>query len=101
MEKNNKKILQFFSALSDETRFNILLTLVDGSKSVGEIYKIVGDNITLSAVSHQLRKLEDSEVVISKKQGREKFFELSGYFCWCMLRDAIKHFQNKKLRRKK
>ena len=100
--KNNKRILQFFSALSDETRLKILLTLVEGSKYVGEIHRSFGkDRITLSAISHQLKYLNDVDILVYEKRGKEKIFSLSDNFCWCTLRDAVKHFQNKKLRRKK
>ena len=59
-ENAKKKILQFFSSLADETRLKILTSLIDGKKSVNEIYSQVGrEKVTLSAVSHQLAKLED------------------------------------------
>jgi len=38
----DKKVIQFFSSLSDETRLKILLSLTDGPKTVNEIYDIVG-----------------------------------------------------------
>jgi len=99
MVKDNKKILQFFSALSDETRLKILMELVNGPKNVNEIYKSVGKNITLSAISHQLKLLSYADIIEYVKKGRERKYSLSGDFCWCILRDAAKHFQNKKLKR--
>ena len=96
MEQIDKKVIQFFSSLSDETRLKILMTLMEGKKTVNEIHAYVGkDNITLSAISHQLRQLSDIGLVLYKKQGREKIFQLSDGFCLCIIRDALKHFKKK------
>jgi len=93
MVKVNKKILQFFSSLADETRLNIVLSLTEGSMNVGDIYKSLGKNkITLSAVSHQLKLLENSGVVTFEKKGREKIFRLADGFCWCIVKDVFGHF---------
>ncbi|MBU0957573.1 MAG: ArsR family transcriptional regulator [Nanoarchaeota archaeon] len=93
----SKKILRFFGTLSDETRLKIVMSLTKSSKNVGEIHDYVGkDKITLSGISHQLKQLEDIDIVVFEKKGREKFFSLSGDFCWCILRDAIDHFNGKK-----
>ena len=97
-----KKMVQFFSSLADETRLKILISLFGGEKTVSEIHTSFEDTLTLSAISHQLKILRSSEVVESKKQGREKVYSLSGDFCWCMLRDASNHFGGKsKIRKKK
>ena len=96
-ENAKKKILQFFSSLADETRLKILTSLIDGKKSVNEIYSQVGrEKVTLSAVSHQLAKLEDLGFVSSEKNGKRKNFQLSDNFCWCILRDAYSHFNSGK-----
>ena len=96
MAKINKKLLQFFSVLADETRLNILVGLVDSPKSVNKIHKIVGkERITLSGISHQLRQLDNLGIVTYEKKGREKYFKLSDDFCWCILKDALGHFDKK------
>jgi DNA-binding transcriptional ArsR family regulator len=96
MEQKNKRILHFFSALADETRLNILLSLVNGPKTVNQIHKIAGrSKLTLSAISHQLRQLQDVDIVCHERKGREKIFALSDDFCWCILNDAFKHFNSK------
>ena len=89
----NKKILQFFSSLADETRLKIILSIAESSKTVSEIHRYVGkDKLTLSAISHQLKQLNDIGAVSYKKIGKEKLFELSDKFCWCVLKDAFKQF---------
>jgi len=94
-EEINRKVLRFFSTIADPTRLNILLALMDKEKTVNQIYSAVGkEKITLSAISHQLKQLEQANVVKFSKKGREKTFRLSEDFCWCILRDAYKHFSN-------
>lgn len=91
--KIDKKVLLFFSALSDETRLKIVLSLARGLKNVGEIHRGLGrKEITLSAISHQLKLLESSGVVVYERKGREKIFRLADGFCWCIVKDVFGHF---------
>ncbi len=101
MKKQNseidKKVLRFFSAIADGTRLKMLLALMDGPKTVNEVYESVGrEKMTLSAVSHQLKYLEQTGVVVFEKKGREKTFRPSSDFCWCILKDAYSHFGKNK-----
>lgn len=92
-----RKIVQFFSSLSDETRIKILLSLIDGPKTVNEIHKTLGKSkITLSAISHQLKQLSNINIIIYERSGKKKIFSLSNKFCWCMLKDTIKYFRRLK-----
>jgi ArsR family transcriptional regulator, zinc-responsive transcriptional repressor len=93
MVQVNKRILQFFSSLADETRLKIVLSLTEGSKNVGDIHKIFGKNkITLPAISHQLKLLESAGLIVYEKKGREKIFRLADGFCWCIVKDVFGHF---------
>jgi len=95
IENSEEKVMQFFSSLADKTRLHILLSIAEKPKTVNEIYDFVGrDKMTLSAISHQLKQLSNLGIVTSVKKGQEKFFELSDKFCWCILRDAFKQFDN-------
>ena len=95
IQESERKVLDFFASLADPTRLNILLSIATKPKTVNEIYDFVGRNkMTLSAISHQLKSLYDLGIVNYKKNGKEKSFELSDKFCWCILRDAFKQFNN-------
>lgn len=95
IRESETKVMQFFSSLADETRLHILLSIAENPKTVNEIYDFVGRNkMTLSAISHQLKQLSDQGIVVSEKKGKEKYYELSDRFCWCILRDAFKQFNN-------
>jgi len=101
--ESEKKIMQFFSSLADKTRLHILLSISEKPKTVNEIYDFVGRNkMTLSAISHQLKQLTDMNIITFEKKGKEKYFELSYKFCWCILRDAFSQFNtNIKIKCKK
>lgn len=98
-----KKVRDFFSSLADETRLKIVLSVAEKPKTVNEIYNFVGkDSMTLSAISHQLKQLSDIGIVFHKRNGKEKLFELSDKFCFCILHDAFKQFNsNVKIKCKK
>ncbi len=92
----NKKILDFFSGLADKTRLEIIMSIAGKPRNVNDIHKTIGkDKITLSAISHQLRLLSDMNIVKHIKKGKEKFYELSEEFCWCILKDAFNQFGKK------
>jgi len=95
-ENAKAKVLDFFSSLADETRLKILVSIANTPKNVNQIYEFIGKNkMTLSAVSHQLKQLKDLGIVVCKKSGKERLYELSDKFCWCVLRDAFSQFGNK------
>lgn len=95
-EDVEKKVLDFFSSLADKTRLHILLSIAEKPKTVNEIYQFVGrEKMTLSAISHQLKQLNDLGIVSYEKKGKEKFYQLSDSFCWCILRDAFMQFNDK------
>ncbi|HCR81306.1 MAG TPA: hypothetical protein DIV47_02355 [Candidatus Pacebacteria bacterium] len=95
IQESERKVLDFFASLADPTRMSILLSIATKPKTVNEIYDFVGrDKMTLSAISHQLKQLYDLGIVIYEKNGKKKSFELSDKFCWCILKDAFKQFNN-------
>jgi DNA-binding transcriptional ArsR family regulator len=94
--ETNKQVVNFFSSLADETRLRILLSLMGKPKNVTEIHRYIGkDKITLSGISHQLKQLNNLGIIFCNKKGKEKFFQLSNDFCWCIIRDAFNHFGKK------
>ena len=94
MDNKYKQTTKFFSTLADETRLKILLSLSEKPKQVNDIHNSLDkENITLSAVSHQLKYLSDLDIIIYEKKGKGKIFKLSNHFCWCILRDVLNHFK--------
>jgi DNA-binding transcriptional ArsR family regulator len=64
-----------FSALADEHRRNMLLLLSKGSKNVNSIAEHF--KISRPAVSRHLKILKRSNLVITKKDGRNRYFSLN------------------------
>jgi DNA-binding transcriptional ArsR family regulator len=92
-ENIKQKLLNFFSSIADETRLMILLAIAKGPKTVSEIHESVGNSkISISAISHQLKLLKSMNIVVAKKKGKERLYELSDEYCWCILRDVLRKF---------
>jgi len=69
-----EKMLKTLKALSDETRLKIIELLLDGEKCVCDIFPKVGR--TQSTVSIQLGKLEDWEILTSRREGKKIFYKI-------------------------
>ena len=91
------QIIEIFNTLADDTRLKIILNLTNNELNVTQIHQKVNDNnnLTLSAISHQLKQLSNLKLVTSKKIGKNKFFKLSDNFCWCLIKSAQDHIQKK------
>ena len=70
-----KTEVRILKALADETRFEIVLFLLNERKSVSEITSHVQK--AQPTVSLQLKLLEMSGVVSSFKEGRQVFYQVS------------------------
>ena len=70
-----KSKVRILKALADETRFKIVLFLLNERKSVSEITQHVEK--AQPTVSLQLKLLEMSEVLSSSKEGRQVFYQVS------------------------
>jgi len=93
--EDSKAIVKYFSMLSDETRLKIIRCLAKKEMSVSDIHRKVRD-VTLSAVSHQLRLMSDIDMVRSARKGRNRYFRLSDKYCWCGLRTSLDYFKKEK-----
>ncbi|MEK6960250.1 MAG: metalloregulator ArsR/SmtB family transcription factor [Nanoarchaeota archaeon] len=93
----NRRMIDFFSTLADETRLKIIAALMERPRTVNDIHEAIGKyTLTLSAVSHQLRHMADLDIIRYDKNGREKTFHLSDAFCWCIVREALNHYHDEK-----
>ena len=63
-----------FRALSDPTRLRIVSALVCGEASVGDLAEAV--EMSVSAVSHQLRILRDLRIAKSRREGRKVYYSM-------------------------
>lgn len=87
---NTRKLARFFSALSDETRIQILNMLSEnGELTVNEIRDIIGTS--LPAISYQLRILSTADLVKYEKRGRKKFFRIADPHVKQILDEGLVH----------
>ncbi|HEY8395328.1 MAG TPA: metalloregulator ArsR/SmtB family transcription factor [Bacilli bacterium] len=84
-----EKSVNIFKALGDITRFRIIRSLSDTEKSVSRIAQEL--NMTLSAISHQLKILKDNELVKSERRGKEVYYSLFDNHVEVILEQICKH----------
>jgi ArsR family transcriptional regulator len=76
--QNHKTLLQCaqeFNVVGDPTRLKICYLLCHHKElSVGEIAEVIG--VSISAVSHTLKKLQKAEVVESRRDFRNVYYQL-------------------------
>lgn len=74
----NSKIensVAIFKALADETRIKIIDTILESSKTVGQIVESI--NESQSCVSHQLKTLKEAKIVKSERKGKCIYYSLA------------------------
>lgn len=87
------EVADLFKIFGDSTRTKIISALFVGELCVCDIVKIT--NMTISAVSHQLRILRTSSLVKSRKSGKEVFYRLSDEHVKKIYEMAIEHIREK------
>ncbi len=79
-----------FSVLGDPTRIKIIFSLSrEKELCVCDIANILG--LTVSAASHQLRKLRDARAVTYRTDGNMVYYSLADKYVEDLLSDALKH----------
>lgn len=86
--KNNSYI-GFFSNFTNQTRLDIILSLVRDPLTVGEIAK--RNKIEQSNVSHNLSVLLDCNIVSCKRQGKNRIYSLNKETVFPLIKIAKGH----------
>ncbi|MBU0460410.1 MAG: metalloregulator ArsR/SmtB family transcription factor [Nanoarchaeota archaeon] len=76
--------ISILKALGDETRFKIVLFLLNGRKSVSEITKHVQK--AQPTISLQLKMLELLGLIKSERQGKQVFYQISNQTVFDLLK---------------
>lgn len=94
--KNKEAILacaREFNMVGDPTRLKICYLLCHHKElSVGDIAGVVG--VSISAVSHTLRKLQKANVVESRRESRTIYYQLKKSPFVGMVKESINHYAN-------
>ncbi len=75
MEMNDAKIAEIFKAFCDENRIKILKMLNTGEKCACKLLDEL--NVTQPTLSHHMKILCDSGVVIGRKEGKWTHYSIS------------------------
>ena len=68
-------LAEFYKVFADSTRIKILYVLFESEMCVGGIAQLL--NMTMSAISHQLRVLKGARLVKQRREGKTVFYSLS------------------------
>lgn len=79
----------FFKAISDKTRIKILYALSKSSLCVCEIAELL--EMSVSAISHQLRVLRQARLVKFEKKGKTVYYSLNDNHVNTVFQNAIEH----------
>ena len=80
-----------FEVLADPTRIRIIHVLSQGELCVCDVAHVL--KMSMSAISHQLRRLRDLRLVKYRYEGRMSFYSLDDAFTKQMLEGAVKHIE--------
>ena len=79
----------FFKVMGDGTRFKILWALDQREMCVCDLSHLL--NMSMSAVSHQLRRLRESKLVKSRREGKMVFYTIADDHVHMMLKGCLDH----------
>ena len=82
-------LAEVFKVLSDPTRLRIVLALSMEELCVCDLAAVV--NLSISAVSHQLRLLKGRKLVAYRKQGKQVFYRLDDDHVINLIQEAASH----------
>ena len=67
-------VAELFAAFSDTSRVRIVSVLAEGEQNVTTLAEAVG--LSLSAVSHHMRALRQTQLVQARREGQQVFYSL-------------------------
>jgi len=80
LPKEWRRFAQFFSALGDTTRQQIMLVFDPGEEiCVNEIARLF--SLSRPAISHHLKVLRDAELLTCEKRGKEVYYRVNTSYC--------------------
>jgi DNA-binding transcriptional ArsR family regulator len=89
-ERTVEKVNRLFSALADPTRIKILNALMVTRELCVCDLAVIAD-LSVSAVSHQLRLLRDRDLVRARRDGRMVYYSLADDHVSTLMGNGIDH----------
>ncbi len=84
-------VAELFKVFGDSTRIRILYLLYDKELNVSEI--ATGLNMTVSAISHQLKILKSSKLINNSKDGKTVYYFLADDHVHNIISQGIEHVE--------
>lgn len=83
------RLSEFYKIMGDETRLKLLLALQNGEQCVSDL--AAACQMTLSAISHQLKVLKDAKLVKGRRQGKLVYYSLDDDHIHAVISVALTH----------
>ena len=83
------EIAELYKIFGDSTRIKILYVLFEAEMCVNDIAQLL--NISTSAISHQLRILNQAQLVKFRREGKTIFYSLSDDHVRTILNQGMEH----------
>ena len=84
-------LAEFYKVFADSTRIKILYVLFESEMCVGGIAQLL--NMTVSAISHQLRVLKNARLVKQRRDGKTVFYSLSDNHVRTIIEMGVEHIE--------
>lgn len=82
-------LAELYKVFGDSTRIKILYVLFESEMCVCDIASLL--NMSMSAISHQLRVLKQSHLVKYRKEGKTVFYSLSDSHVKTIISQGMEH----------
>ena len=86
-------LADFFKIFGDSTRLSILFAIDGDPLCVCDIAELLG--MTRSAVSHQLRILRDSRLIVCRRSGKNVYYSIADDHVREIIETALDHLNEK------
>ena len=87
-------VSDFFKTVGDSTRLRILMGLGNSELCVGDLSTLL--DMSISAISHQLKVLRDNKLVKVRKDGKIVYYSLDDNHVKKLLKISFEHVKEKK-----
>ena len=84
-------LAEIFKVFGDSTRIKILYVLFEQEMCVCDIAQLL--NMTQSAISHQLKILEQSRLVKNRREGKAVFYSLADGHVRSIINQGLEHIE--------
>ena len=85
------ELAELFKVFGDSTRMRILFVLFESEVCVCDLSRVL--NMTVSAISHQLKILKQSKLIKSRREGKSIFYSLADEHVRTIISQGMDHIE--------